>query len=89
MRRALESPEPGASNGGPNFFFRQFGAVLAVSEVAGLPRNLNLESRSSNLWAKIQDSGRYCDFMSHQITPKVSENKVCPPLDAPESELSS
>ena len=42
IRRALESPDPGASNGGSNFIFRHFGADMASFEVAGWPRISNL-----------------------------------------------
>ena len=41
-RRALESPDPGASNGVSNFVFRHFGADVAAFEVAGWPRTSNL-----------------------------------------------
>ena len=42
IRRALESSDPGASDGGSNFIFRHFGADMAAFEVAGNPRILNL-----------------------------------------------
>ena len=35
IRRALESPDPCASNGGSNFIFRHFGADMAAFKVAG------------------------------------------------------
>ena len=38
IRRALESPDPGASNGGSNFVFGPFGADLVHYKVAGSPR---------------------------------------------------
>ena len=34
IRRALASPDPGASNGGSNFIFRHFGTDMAAFEVA-------------------------------------------------------
>ena len=39
FRRALESPDPGASNGGSNFIFGPFGADMEAFEVAGVPQN--------------------------------------------------
>ena len=36
IRNALESPDPGASNGGSNFILRHFGADLGTFEVAGI-----------------------------------------------------
>ena len=41
-RSALESPEPGAYNGGSNLFFRPFGVDLVTFEVAGWPQNLSI-----------------------------------------------
>ena len=38
IRRALENPDPGASNGGSNFIFRRFGADLVTFKVAGVTR---------------------------------------------------
>ena len=42
IRRALESSDPGASNGVSNFIFRRFGADMAAFEVDGWPRVSNL-----------------------------------------------
>ena len=69
-RSALESSDPGASDGGPNLQIWHFGADWAAFEVAGLPGR-NLESRDRG----IRDSGP-SDFKSSQIGPKVSETIV-------------
>ena len=42
IRSALESPEPGASNGGSNLQIRHSGADKAAFEVAEWPRISNL-----------------------------------------------
>ena len=46
IRNALESSEPGASNGGANLKIRFFRADLAAFEVAGRPRISKLAFRS-------------------------------------------
>ena len=74
IRSALESFDPGASNGGSNFISRHFGVDMVAFHVAGLPRISNL-SKSIG-W----DSGFWVT-RSHQKAPchpKVSENKVWP-----------
>ena len=48
IRRALENPDPGASNGGSNFIFRHFGADMAAFEVAGCPRISDLSRSNSD-----------------------------------------
>ena len=45
IRRALESSDPGASNGGSDFVFRRFEADMVAFEVAGSPRISNLGHR--------------------------------------------
>ncbi len=49
IRRALESPDPGASNGGSNFNFQHFGADMGTFEVAGVPRISDLSNSSWDL----------------------------------------
>ena len=40
IRRAVQSPDPGASNGGSNFQIRHFWAYIKSFEVAMLPQNV-------------------------------------------------
>ena len=42
IRSALESPDPGASNGESNFEIRHFGADLVTLEMGGFPQNLDI-----------------------------------------------
>ena len=56
MRRAPESSDPGASNGGSNFIFRQFGADMAVLKSLDGPESQISANR------EIRDSGPSSDF---------------------------
>ena len=74
IRSALESPDPGASNGGSNFIFGHFGADLVTFEVAGSPKLwISADRLRSEVSEILGDSG---DFKSAQIGPRVSKNKV-------------
>ena len=57
--RALETPDPGASNGGLNVQIRHFGANLEDFEVARL-------SRISNICQSIRDENQWFDTISEK-----------------------
>ena len=83
----LESPEPGAYNGGLNLFFRLLGIDLVTFELAGWPQNLSIFI--TNLLRE------FYKFWAHPATSKVTrsapngpKNKYDPLLYAPASELS-
>ena len=77
IRRALESPDSGESNGGSNFIFRHFYADLVAFEVTGWRRISNLAI------------GHPATSKAAMSAPKCRKMKFDPPLDAPGSGLSS
>ena len=90
IRRALESPDPGASNGGSNFIFGPFGADLVTFEVAGSPKlwfkmGFSISIRS----AEIQSFELPATSKVTRSAPKCPKIKFDPPFDAPGSGLSS
>ena len=85
IRSALESPGPGASNGGSKLQIRHCGADMAAFEVAGWPRISNLGLQI--VWLKFE-------ILGHSETSKASmsatECRICkpdPPFDTQGSEL--
>ena len=84
---ALESPDPGASNGGSDFQIRHFGAEMAAIEVAGWPRISNLSQVIER--PKFVILNRPATSNASMSAPKCRICKFDPPFDAPGSELSS
>ena len=73
IRCALESPDPGASNGGSNFIFRHFGADLVTFEMDNCSRfwtlsKCRIDENVQNIWMPSH-------FKSGKVSPKVSEKK--------------
>ena len=82
---ALETSDPGASNGGSKLQIRHFGADF---EVAGWARNWNLSTDEISFLG--------FEFLAHPATskgtmsaPECRISMFDPPFDAPGSEVSS
>ena len=70
IRSALESPDPGASNGGSNVQIRHFGIDLDTFEVAGWPQNLlSKENVEENLIENEQS--KFMAIIRHTFVVKL------------------
>ena len=87
IRRALESPDPGASNGGSNVVIRHSGADMVALEVAGWPRISNLSKEIT--WLRFEILGHQATSKATTSAPKCRISTFDPPFDAPGSGLSS
>ena len=87
VRSALESPDPGASNGGSNVELRHFGADMAASKVVGSPRISNISTQIA--WPKFEILGDPTALEVAMSAPKCRNSTFEAPLDAPEAGLPS